>query len=501
MTRGKGFHINACVVLAACGLGLNLVWCTLMGHTLGFLSSASGMENWTNPRLFFLGGILVSALAFACAPRFLKHADGVLRFVLPLLAAFGTACFGLSYHQTFFEASALAVGGLFVAGVCYFWLVARYILLLARTQGWVCTVASIAGGLVVKLPLLLLLTSYATPDVQVAVAMVVPVASALVFEAAVVAARPAFGADAGEQAEKGNAGAPVRHTVFGVSSLPRPSVAASQADRRAMLILLAVAAVVLAVIRSVSYLGMWGDTNANISTDQFLLFGIVVPAACVAAFAYVAVVRMADAALTLRFQPALLLILVGLFVVAIQASPGAEFLGFLTEVIQIDELFAHLLFWAVMACALEALDLPSYRVMGFAGAVYAFASIAWVLLLSTAAIVDTLLVMLATYALVIGALYATWFAGRRQADEARPAEGEAAPLSETVADTCLEIARRYRLSPRETEVFTLLAQGRTRSFIQEELVLSDGTVKTHVTHIYAKLGVHDRQEMMDLIWN
>ena len=74
------------------------------------------------------------------------------------------------------------------------------------------------------------------------------------------------------------------------------------------------------------------------------------------------------------------------------------------------------------------------------------------------------------------------------------------PLSETVADTCSEIARRYGLSPRETEVFTLLAQGRTRAFIQEELVLSGGTVKTHVTHIYAKMGVHDRQEMMDLIW-
>ena len=49
-------------------------------------------------------------------------------------------------------------------------------------------------------------------------------------------------------------------------------------------------------------------------------------------------------------------------------------------------------------------------------------------------------------------------------------------------------------------MFTLLAQGRTRAFIQEELVLSGGTVKTHVTHIYAKMGVHDRQEMMDLIW-
>ena len=107
--------------------------------------------------------------------------------------------------------------------------------------------------------------------------------------------------------------------------------------------------------------------------------------------------------------------------------------------------------------------------------------------------------MLATYALVVAALCATWFAGRRDG-EAVCRAGEASPLSETVADTCSEIARRYGLSPRETEVFTLLAQGRTRAFIQEELVLSGGTVKTHVTHIYAKMGVHDRQEMMDLIW-
>ena len=130
---------------------------------------------------------------------------------------------------------------------------------------------------------------------------------------------------------------------------------------------------------------------------------------------------MADAALTLRFQPALLLILVGLFVVAIQASPGAEFLGFLTEVIQIDALVRPFCrsgpSWPVRS---RRSTCPSYRVMGFAGAVYAFASIAWVLLLSTAAIVDTLLVMLATYALVIGALYATWFAGRRQAGRGTP---------------------------------------------------------------------------------
>lgn len=494
MARKLGLHMNACVALAACGLGLNLVWCTLMGHTLGFLSSASGMEDWMNPRLFFLAGILASSLAFALAPRALRHADGVLRFVLPLLAAFGTACFGLSYHQTFFDASALAVGGLFVAGACYFWLVARFVLLLVRAQGQTCTVAAVAGGLVVKLPVLLLLTACVDPGGQVVAAMAAPLASAFAFEGAVAAARAGSGGGEGSARQE----VPRVRTVFGVPSRPRPP-ASSVADRRAMAILLATAAVVLAVIRSVSYLGMWGDTNANISADLPWFTGVALPAGCVALFAWAALVRMADSALAVRFQPALLLILAGLFVVAIQANPTAEPLRFLTGVIQIDELLAHLLFWAVVACALDVLDVSPYRVMGAACFVYALTSVAWVLLLSRAAIVDTLLVMLATYALVVAALCATWFAGRRDG-EAVCRAGEASPLSETVADTCSEIARRYGLSPRETEVFTLLAQGRTRAFIQEELVLSGGTVKTHVTHIYAKMGVHDRQEMMDLIW-
>lgn len=171
----RGLQINPVGVLASCGLGLNLVWCTLMGHTLGFMSSTAGMDAWANPRLFFLAGILLCTAAFATAPRALKRADGMLRFVLPLLSAFGTACFGMSFHQTFFDPGALAVGGLFVAGVGYFWLAARYMLLLARTQGYVCAVASIAGSLVLKLPVLLVLSAFASPAVQVIVAIAMPV--------------------------------------------------------------------------------------------------------------------------------------------------------------------------------------------------------------------------------------------------------------------------------------------------------------------------------------
>lgn len=65
-----------------------------------------------------------------------------------------------------------------------------------------------------------------------------------------------------------------------------------------------------------------------------------------------------------------------------------------------------------------------------------------------------------------------------------------------VATKSHEIASRYRLSEREEEVLTLLALGRSRSHIKSELFLSLGTVNTHVTHIYAKLGVHSKDELL-----
>jgi DNA-binding NarL/FixJ family response regulator len=48
------------------------------------------------------------------------------------------------------------------------------------------------------------------------------------------------------------------------------------------------------------------------------------------------------------------------------------------------------------------------------------------------------------------------------------------------------------LTPRETEVMGLIARGRSNSEIAGELYLSEPTVKTHVTRIFAKLGVRDR---------
>lgn len=64
---------------------------------------------------------------------------------------------------------------------------------------------------------------------------------------------------------------------------------------------------------------------------------------------------------------------------------------------------------------------------------------------------------------------------------------------------CTSLAEEYHLSPRETEVLRLLAFGLSVPLVEEELHLSSSTVKTHVRHIYTKLGIHSRNELRSLL--
>jgi DNA-binding NarL/FixJ family response regulator len=73
------------------------------------------------------------------------------------------------------------------------------------------------------------------------------------------------------------------------------------------------------------------------------------------------------------------------------------------------------------------------------------------------------------------------------------ARGEAV-LSPPVATRVLRAARSDEpaLSAREIEILELVARGTTNREAAERLFISEATVKTHLIHIYAKLGVPDR---------
>ena len=80
----------------------------------------------------------------------------------------------------------------------------------------------------------------------------------------------------------------------------------------------------------------------------------------------------------------------------------------------------------------------------------------------------------------------------------KPDDGMGSGRRDRLSVKCVAIARDYGLTNREFDVLVRLAHGRSGTFIAEELTLSENTVKGHTKRLYAKLGVHTRQELINL---
>lgn len=82
-------------------------------------------------------------------------------------------------------------------------------------------------------------------------------------------------------------------------------------------------------------------------------------------------------------------------------------------------------------------------------------------------------------------------------DEEEGASGEEAEVD---AGTWIDMRLEgFGLTSRETEVARLFARGRTQRWIADFLCISENTVGTHLRRIYQKVGVHNRQELLDVL--
>ena len=87
---------------------------------------------------------------------------------------------------------------------------------------------------------------------------------------------------------------------------------------------------------------------------------------------------------------------------------------------------------------------------------------------------------------------------------AAPASTPATSTSDVISsieNQCRLAAEMFSLSPREQEITALLVRGRSIQSIAEDVMLSQNTVKTHVSHIYQKCETHSREELIRLIEN
>jgi DNA-binding NarL/FixJ family response regulator len=85
---------------------------------------------------------------------------------------------------------------------------------------------------------------------------------------------------------------------------------------------------------------------------------------------------------------------------------------------------------------------------------------------------------------LLAAVSAGWAAGSR-ATATRGAGAPPASPAEPLPDG---------LTPREAEVLTLIARGLANGEIATALYVSEATVKSHINHLFAKIGVRDRAQ-------
>lgn len=166
--------------------------------------------------------------------------------------------------------------------------------------------------------------------------------------------------------------------------------------------------------------------------------------------------------------------------------------------------YVHLIMWGVCAYLTKNFDLPATWVVAWPTCALMVGQLvggttASILVqqpdatywLQTAAMVVTFILLMAALLMMSNRNLTTGWGIARPASTIGPDGG---------LDAAMQLlATENRMTPRETDTLVLLARGRNRKHISEELVVSEETVKSHVSNIYRKLGIHTQQELMDLV--
>lgn len=84
-------------------------------------------------------------------------------------------------------------------------------------------------------------------------------------------------------------------------------------------------------------------------------------------------------------------------------------------------------------------------------------------------------------------------------DTADASEMAHADSEGALSSRCMALARTYMLTPSEQEILEFMARGRSARYVADELGVSFNTVRTHIRHVYEKLGIHSRQDLIDLV--
>lgn len=496
------FHADAFVaLLSAVGMMLVVVWADILGHGLGFEPSAAMIASLGNSRLFFLVGFTVAAILSVPLAKY-----GMLPSLRPArftaaISVVGTLLYGFAYVQVPLPANVAAIVGLFLCGAGYYAATMLIYCQLAKVRCLSVAVAAVAAALFLKTVIGSQLTIVLPRDVQIIFASLLPVC---VFACLVALGRCDSAALSEYRARKTLSKQGIYDLFF----------------------LLVAVSLMLAALRGTSHLGLWGAGFTGSPVSSFMGYAVV--GLVLFAFAYLTLIRNSNNQMLVRFQPAFLVLAAGFVLYVLQDSflvvPGyAQFFEWLYLTV---ELFGHLLSGTLIIAAIRSSDLPPWCFQGVSDSAFGLLAIPWIFLAQNVAVDIRPLMVIAIFLVMVAAIRpmstrpleieqamripssgssfaAEGVSHRNEVSDTSspnpPFDQQSESLERRLALCHAEIAKSYSLSARETDVFMLLAQGRSRPYICEALYLSDGTVKTHISHIYRKFDVHGRQELLDAV--
>lgn len=78
--------------------------------------------------------------------------------------------------------------------------------------------------------------------------------------------------------------------------------------------------------------------------------------------------------------------------------------------------------------------------------------------------------------------------------------GDSITTSVGINDASLELLREtYGLTEREFQIIGEFSTGRSARYIADYYMLSEHTIKSHLRRAYAKMEIHSRQELLNLL--
>lgn len=491
--KGKRPKGQMSLVGQSLGYGLALVsiglWFNLVGYSEAFQGLGAANTSFEATRYAFYGGRIVVTALFVLLPLRFEKTCGAFSLVMPLVLCFGTLCYAVAFSQTVLSPVALGVVASSALGISYMWIDAMLYVAIARSLDFRYGLAVIALAQVAEQLSGVLASMVVSGPAQIVLCCL----CALVPLAVLAMGKGRRAAD---------------------TSMPLEGAAAHH-----FLLLVAMAGIAVVALGAVSSVGAWGKVRIDYAPTADALALAQNGLACVVALICTggALSSSAGKPVSYRYQVAFLVLSCGLLFALCFDGTLVSHSFAAASVLTGVEYFSHILFWVVIVQAIRDLEKPAFFIAGIGMLPYSVFALLWILALDASVYTATILMFLLACALIATAcihprlLYERGMGTltrKRDLNEYGiegepfiPVERNGIAVLEAVEKRCALLGDQYGLTARETQVLSLLAQGRTKAIICQCLVLSEGTVKTHTAHIFSKMGVRSQQELIALLYD